>query len=57
MEGGKKSSNRIIASTENAGISVKSTNDVKIDVTEIYVSLTGDQVALTNIRVREASEG
>ena len=51
MEGGKKSSNRIIASTENAGISVKSTTDVKIEVPEIYVSLTGDQVALTNIRV------
>ena len=32
-------------------ISGKSTNDVKIDVTEIYVSLTGDLVSLTNIRV------
>ncbi len=42
---------RIIASTENAGITIKSTTDVKIDVPEIYVSLTGDQVALTNIRV------
>ena len=53
MEGGKKSSNCIIASTENAGISVKSTTDVKIEVPEIYVSLTGDQVALMNIRVKE----
>ena len=56
MEGGKKSSNRIIASTENAGISVKSTTDVKIEVPEIYVSLTGDQVALTNIRVKDPAE-
>ena len=56
MEGGKKSSNRIIASTENAGISVKSTTDVKIEVPEIYVSLTGDQVALTNIRVKDSAE-
>ena len=55
MEGGipniQIDGNRIIASTENAGISVKSTTDVKIEVPEIYVSLTGDQVALTNIRV------
>lgn len=47
----KRDGNSIIASTENAGISVKSTTDVKIEVEEIYVSLTGDQVALTNIRV------
>ena len=47
---------RIIASTENAGISVKSTTDVKIEVPEIYVSLTGDQVALTNIRVKDPAE-
>ena len=48
---------RIIASTENAGISVKSTTDVKVEVPEIYVALSGDQVALTNIRVIEAGEG
>ena len=48
----KRDGSRIIAYTENAGISVKSTTDVKVDVPEIYVALTGDQVALTNIRVR-----
>lgn len=43
--------NRIIAYTENDGIYVKSTTDVKIEVDEIYAALTGDQVALTNIRI------
>ena len=43
--------NKIIAFTENAGISVKSTTEVKVDVDEIYVALSGDQVALTNIRI------
>jgi hypothetical protein len=47
---------KIVAFTENAGISVKSTTEVKIDVDEIYVALSGDQVALTNIRVSSDSE-
>ncbi|MCR5615991.1 MAG: HD-GYP domain-containing protein [Saccharofermentans sp.] len=47
----KRDGNVIIASTENLGISVKSTTEVKIDVDEIYVALTGDQVALTDIRI------
>ena len=46
----------IIAYTENAGISVKSTTGVKVDVPEIYVALTGDQVALTNIRIIDSSQ-
>ena len=36
---------------DKKGISVKSTTEVKIDVDEIYVALTGDQVALTDIRI------
>ena len=62
MEGGyectidfKREGSRIIAATENAGISVKSTTDVKVDVPEIYVALSGDQVALTNIRIADSS--
>lgn len=43
--------NKIVAFTENAGIFVKSTTEVKVDVDDIYVALSGDQVALTNIRV------
>ena len=52
----KRDGSRIIASTENAGISVKSTTDVKVEVPEIYVALSGDQVALTNIRVIDSSQ-
>ena len=47
----ERDGNKIIAFTENAGISVKSTTEVKVDVDEIYVALSGDQVALTNIRI------
>jgi len=36
---------------DKKGISVKSTTEVKIDVDEIYMALTGDQVALTDIRI------
>ena len=46
-----RNGNKVIAYSENDGISVKSTTEVKIDVDEIYVALTGDQVALTNIKI------
>ena len=35
---------------------LKSTTEVKIAVDEIYVALSGNQVALTNIRVSSDSE-
>ena len=47
----ERDGNKIVAFTENAGIFVRSTTEVKVDVDEIYVGLSGDQVALTNIRV------
>ena len=47
----ERDGNKIVAFTENAGIFVKSTTEVKVDVDDIYVALSGDQVALTNIRV------
>lgn len=47
----ERKDNKIVAFTENAGIFVRSTTEVKADVDEIYVALSGDQVALTNIRV------
>ncbi|SNU04488.1 energy-coupling factor transport system substrate-specific component [Lachnospiraceae bacterium] len=37
--------------TENAGISVKCTSVIEGDVGELYASLTGDQCAITNIRI------
>lgn len=49
----ERKANTVVAYTENDGISVKSTTDVKIDVDEIYVALTGDQIALTNIRIEK----
>jgi hypothetical protein len=40
----------------NAGIYVKSTTTVKTDVEKIVVALTGDQVALTNIRIKNNAD-
>ena len=37
--------------TENMGISLSSVTTVKDEVDELYVALTGDQIALTNIRL------
>lgn len=42
--------NKIVTITENNGISIRNTTTVKMDTDEIYVCLSGDQVALTNIR-------
>ena len=47
----ERNGNVIVASTENKGISVKSTTEVKVETDEIYVALSGDQIALTDIRV------
>ncbi|MCR5322800.1 MAG: HD-GYP domain-containing protein [Lachnospiraceae bacterium] len=41
----------IVSSTENAGISIRNITDVKVVTDEIYVALSGDQCALTNIRI------
>ena len=38
--------------TENLGISLKSVTAVKGEVGELYVARTGDEVALTNIRIK-----
>ena len=44
--------NRITTVTSNNGISIKNVTTITDDNKEIYVSLTGDQVALTDIRIR-----
>ncbi|MCR5419356.1 MAG: HD-GYP domain-containing protein [Lachnospiraceae bacterium] len=41
----------IITSTENFGLSICNTTTLREGAGEVYVALTGDQVALTNIRV------
>ncbi len=43
--------NTVTMATENLGIVVASVTTVKDEVDQLYVALTGDQVALTNIRV------
>ncbi len=43
--------NRIIMETCNAGISVKSTTSIPAGSDNVFLSLTGDQCALTDIRI------
>ena len=52
----KRDGNKVVTTTENLGISLKITTTVYEgpDVpSEIYVALTGDQCALTNIRISD----
>ncbi len=44
--------NEIIVRTENAGISLKNTVTINDGSEQIYVALTGDQCAITNIRIK-----
>ncbi|MCR4684735.1 MAG: HD-GYP domain-containing protein, partial [Lachnospiraceae bacterium] len=46
--------NEIIVRTENAGISLKNTVTINDGSEQIYVALTGDQCAITNIRIKAA---
>ena len=43
--------NRIVTSTENAGLSVVNRSVMKKGVKKVYVALTGDQCAITDIRL------
>ena len=43
--------NRIISSTDNCGIAIRNITDIKVLSDEVYVALSGDQCALTNIRI------
>ena len=43
---------KIITSTENLGISIVAETTIIEKAPEVYVSLTGDQCALTNIRIK-----
>ena len=47
-----KKGNSINVSSENLGISIDNTTVILDDTKDIYVALTGDQVALTDIRIR-----
>ncbi len=52
----RRDGNKIITSTKNLGIVTKNTTTVLDPVEEVYVSLTGDQCALTNIRIETGSK-
>ncbi|MCR5251550.1 MAG: HD domain-containing protein [Lachnospiraceae bacterium] len=47
----ERKGSRIILKTENLGISIESTTIVSDDTQKVYAALTGDEVALTDIRV------
>ena len=48
----EKKGNRIIFRTENLGIEIENTTTILDDPDKMYVALTGDQVALTDIRIK-----
>ncbi len=47
----ERDNRKIVFMTSNGGISIKNTTVINTDVKDIYVALTGDQCALTNIRI------
>lgn len=47
----KRDDNKIVTTTENLGIGLNVTTTVLDNPFEIYVALTGDQCAITNIRI------
>lgn len=49
-----RSGNTVTLTTSNAGIELTNITTVKDDPKEIYISLAGDQCAITNIRIKES---
>ena len=47
----ERDNRKIVFMTSNGGISIRNTTVINTDVKDIYVALTGDQCALTNIRI------
>ena len=48
----RRKGNKIILTTENGGIAIRSITTIKEMPPEIYVAITGDQCAITNIRIK-----
>lgn len=48
----EKKANTITVRTENGGISVTGTAEISDGTDKIYAAITGDQVAITNIRIK-----
>ena len=49
----RRDGSRVTMETSNLGIAIDSVTIIKENVSELYVALTGDQCALTNIRIRK----
>ena len=47
----ERKGDRIVLRTENLGISIENTTTVLDDRNKVYVAISGDQVALTDIRI------
>lgn len=50
----RRRGNRVVLSTENLGIAIENITVLKEGEDTVYVALTGDQVALTDIRIESA---
>ncbi len=48
----KREGNKITATTENLGISLKNVTTILEEKDEVYLTLTGDQCVITNIRIK-----
>ena len=48
----EKHGNKIMFEADNSGISIENTTIIKDNVNKVYVALTGDQCALTDIRIK-----
>ena len=48
----RREENKIIIQTENLGIAINSVTTVFDDTDDLYLALTGDQCAITNIRIQ-----
>jgi hypothetical protein len=48
----ERSGNRVVTHTENLGIEIENTTTISELMDNVYVALTGDQCALTDIRLK-----
>ena len=48
----RKEKNRISMHTENLGVVLDSTTTILDAIKDVYIALTGDQCAITNIRIK-----
>ena len=51
----ERNGNQITTITENGGVAIHNTTTIKSDTDDLYVILTGDQVAITNVRISDSS--